>query len=72
MTVGGSLLLIAVGAILKFATNFRLAHVDIDTVGVILMIVGGVGFLIGLYQEVVRPRTRRDVVYDEREPPPRY
>jgi hypothetical protein len=72
MTIGSSIFLIAVGAILKFATNFHLAHVNIDTVGIILMIVGAVGFLIGLYQEVIRPRGRRDVVYREREPPPRY
>jgi hypothetical protein len=72
MTIGGSIFLVAVGAILKFATNFHVAHVDIDTVGIILMICGGVGFLIGLYQEVIRPHGRRDVVYEERQPPPRY
>jgi hypothetical protein len=73
MTIGGSIFLIAVGAILKFATNLHVAHVNIDTVGIILMIAGAVGFLIGLYQEVVRPRSRREVMYEEREPPsPRY
>lgn len=73
MTIGGSIFLIVVGAILKFATNLHVAHVNIDTVGIIL-IAGVVGFLIGLYQEVIRPRSRREVVYQEREspPPPRY
>ena len=40
MTLGVSLLLIAVGAILKFAVTATLAGVSIGTVGVILMVVG--------------------------------
>jgi hypothetical protein len=49
MTIGTSLFLIAVGAILKFAVTAHVAGVDLQTVGVILMIVGGVGLAIGLY-----------------------
>jgi hypothetical protein len=49
MTIGTSLFLIAVGAILKFAVTVRVAGIDLDTVGVILMIVGGVGLALGLY-----------------------
>jgi hypothetical protein len=49
MTIGTSLFLIAVGAILKFAVTAHVAGVDLRTVGVILMIVGGVGLAIGLY-----------------------
>ncbi|HEX7300824.1 MAG TPA: DUF6458 family protein [Solirubrobacteraceae bacterium] len=49
MTIGTSLFLIAVGAILKFAVTAHVAGVDLHTVGVILMIVGGVGLAIGLY-----------------------
>jgi hypothetical protein len=49
MTIGTSLLLIAVGAILKFAVTVRVAGIDLDTVGLILMIVGGVGLALGLY-----------------------
>ena len=48
MTLGVSLLLIAVGAILKFAVTATLAGVSIGTVGVILMVVGIVGFVISL------------------------
>jgi hypothetical protein len=33
MKIAGSIFLIAVGAILYFATNLRVAHVSIDTVG---------------------------------------
>ena len=59
MTIGFSILLIVVGAILKFAVNAHVAHVNLDTVGLILMIAGAVGLVIGLYFEVVRSRSRR-------------
>jgi hypothetical protein len=49
MTIGTSLFLIAVGAILKFAVTLTIAGIDLHTVGVILMVVGGVGLIIGLY-----------------------
>jgi hypothetical protein len=60
MTFGASLLLIAVGAILRYATNLHVTGIDIDTVGLILMIVGIVGFVIALIYEfaVVRERSR--------------
>jgi hypothetical protein len=48
MTIGGSLFLIAVGAILKFAVTAELAGIDLQTVGLILMIVGVVGLVLGL------------------------
>ena len=32
MTIGGSIFLIAVGAILRFATNVHVAHLSLDTV----------------------------------------
>lgn len=49
MTIGGSIFLIAVGAILKFAVTATVAGISIQTVGVILMIAGIVGLLIGLF-----------------------
>ena len=49
MGVGVSLLLIAAGAILTFAVNVTVSNgVDWNTVGIILMIVGGVGLLASL------------------------
>ncbi len=45
MTSGISLFLIAVGAILYFAVNASVQGLEIDTVGLILMIIGAVGFL---------------------------
>ncbi len=56
MTIGSSLFLIAVGAILRYAVEDKWKAVDIPTVGLILMIVGAVGFVLGLYLTFVRRR----------------
>lgn len=48
MTIGTSLFLIAVGAILKFAVTASVAGIDLQTVGVILMVIGVIGLVIGL------------------------
>jgi hypothetical protein len=45
---GTSLMLIAVGAVLAFAVNYQTSGIDINTVGVILMVVGLVGVLMSL------------------------
>jgi hypothetical protein len=49
MGIGTSLLLIAVGAILKFAVTADISGLEISTIGVILMVVGVVGLLISLF-----------------------
>jgi len=49
MTIGGSLFLIAVGAILAFAVTAHVAGIDLETVGWILMVVGVVGLVLGLF-----------------------
>jgi uncharacterized protein DUF6458 len=69
MTIGAGIFLIAVGAILKFATNFHVQEISIDTIGVILMVAGLVGLLIGLYQEIVWSRRGRAVPPAEAVPP---
>ena len=56
MTIGSSLFLIAVGAILRYAVQDTWKAVDIPTVGLILMIVGFFGLVIGLYMTFVRGR----------------
>jgi hypothetical protein len=48
MKIGASLFVIALGAILTFAVDWSPRGLDLDTVGVILMIVGGILFLISL------------------------
>ena len=70
MTIGGSIFLIAVGAILYFATNLHVAHVSIDTVGLILMIAGAAGLILGFVQQAMwRRQARREVVVDDRRDP---
>ena len=48
MSIGASLLLIAVGAILAFAVTADARGVDIQAVGWILMAAGGLGLLLSL------------------------
>jgi len=48
MTTATSLILIAVGAILAFAVSYQVASISIQTVGAILIIVGGIGLGISL------------------------
>jgi uncharacterized protein DUF6458 len=49
MSLGASLFLIAVGAILHFAVTATVSGIDIQTVGTILMIIGVLGFAISLW-----------------------
>ncbi len=48
MALGTALFLIAIGAILRFAVSVSTHGFSIHTIGVILMIVGGVGLLVSL------------------------
>jgi hypothetical protein len=55
VTIGGSLFLIAVGAILRFAVTAKVAGIDLQTVGLILMIIGVIGFALGFFFLTRRP-----------------
>lgn len=68
--VGSSIFLVAIGAILYFATNLHLAHVSIDTVGLILMIAGLAGLVLGFVQQGMWSRRARSgvAVDDLRDP----
>jgi hypothetical protein len=46
MGIGVSIFLLALGAILTFALNTEVSGIDLDVVGVILMICGAVGLLL--------------------------
>jgi hypothetical protein len=48
MTTATSLVLIAVGAILAFAVSYQLAGISIQTVGAILIVVGGIGLAVSI------------------------
>jgi hypothetical protein len=66
MTIGASIFLIAVGAILKYAVDVTVSGIEIQTIGLILMIAGVVGLIIGLFLLASTDR-RRGVVYDDRD-----
>jgi uncharacterized membrane protein YidH (DUF202 family) len=68
MTFAGSIFLIAVGAILRFATHFHVKGLDLKTIGLILMVVGVVGLVIAIWQWAVWSRRAKgaEVVVDDR------
>ena len=73
MTIGGSISLIVIGAILRFGITWKPAHVDLQAIGVILMIAGGFCLIISIVFVVMRRRGRAPAeAYEERrytEPP---
>jgi uncharacterized membrane protein YidH (DUF202 family) len=74
MTFAGSILLIAVGAILRFATHLHVG-LDLKTIGLILMIVGVLGLIIAIWQWAVWSRRSRQsevLVDDRRRTDPQY
>ena len=87
MTIATAIFLIAIGAILRYAINVHSDVINIQTVGLILMIAGIAGLILGFLQEAIwsdRARRRRGVVVDDpdvvdrrqvvdrRDVPPRY
>lgn len=60
-----SLFLIAVGAILAFAITAWVEGVDLRAVGIILMVVGGIGLVLGLFRGSAT-RVERQVSSDGR------
>ena len=63
MGIGVSIFLIAAGAIMAFAVEAEAEGFDINTVGVILMVVGALGLLTSLV--IWGPRRRATVVDEE-------
>jgi uncharacterized membrane protein len=64
--IGTSIFLIAVGAILKYAVTANVSGVNLDTVGLILMIVGIVGLLVSIFWMTVWSDRRRHAVVADR------
>lgn len=71
MGVGGSIFLIALGALLAFAVEYQLFWLDLNVAGWVLMLVGVLGLVLTLYYwhrrrsaSVVTERRQRDT------PPP--
>jgi beta-lactamase regulating signal transducer with metallopeptidase domain len=77
MTIGSSILLIAIGAILKYAITAHVSGINIQTAGTVLLIVGIVGLLLSIIYTFYwsRSQARNVRVTDERDPrynDPRY
>src|SRR5688500_1448306 len=84
MGIGASIFLLALGAILSFAVNTDVNGIDLDTIGVILMLLGAGGLLFALvlwnddspwrrrldrtYEDVAPPTDRERIIYRD-EPP---
>ena len=68
MGIGLGLLLIAAGAILRFAVHARISGVSVGTVGLILIVVGAIGLLLSLalWGPWSRRRVHRERVTDDR------
>jgi hypothetical protein len=69
MSLGASLFLIAVGAILRYAVTWRSSDIDIPVVGLILMIVGIIGLIVSVAYMIMAADRRRDAAAPP--PPPR-
>ncbi|MDP9401628.1 MAG: DUF6458 family protein [Actinomycetota bacterium] len=67
MSIGVSLFLLALGAILTFAVTATVGGISINTVGLILMVVGGLGLLLSLILASTASRRGETVVTRERE-----
>src|SRR5690348_11243761 len=57
MGLGGAVILFAVGAILRFATNAKVSGIDLQTIGVIIMVVSAIWFVAMLAMYFSRRRT---------------
>jgi hypothetical protein len=58
--IGGSLFLVALGAILYWAVSVEAEGFNINTIGLILMIVGAVGLVLTLMMTASAERTDRE------------
>jgi hypothetical protein len=54
LTIATAIFLIAIGAILRYAINVTSDVINIQTVGLILMIAGGAGLALSLLYELVQ------------------
>jgi hypothetical protein len=73
MSIGSSILLIAVGAILKFAVTAHVNGFNVQTAGTVLLVVGIVGLVLALaYTFWWADRSQRQVVVHDDRRDPRY
>jgi hypothetical protein len=69
MTIGTSIVLIAIGAILKWAVTASVSGINLQTAGTVLLIVGIVGLVLSvIYTFYWSRRTTTAVPVDRRDP----
>lgn len=71
MPAGGSIFLLAVGAVLRYAVTATVSGISIQTIGLILMIAGVLGLVLSLFYMLAWGPRRAAVVRDrviERDP----
>lgn len=61
MYIGGSIVLLALGAILSFAVQDSISGVDLVVIGYILMAAGALGILLSLFLNAQRNENRGDL-----------
>lgn len=66
MTIGGSLLLVALGAILKWAVTTHINGLNVQTVGTILFVVGLIGLILAIVYTFWWSMSRNDPGPDAR------
>jgi hypothetical protein len=76
VTIGASIALIIIGAILKWGITWKPAHLDLEVIGIILMCGGAVGLILSIVFTMRRSRpvsgahVRQERRYTEPPPPP--
>jgi len=71
MTIGAAIVLIAVGAVMKWAVTAHINGFDIQTAGMVIFIVGLVGLGLSILYSFAWSREARYDAYDpSRRPPP--
>ncbi|HEY2258714.1 MAG TPA: DUF6458 family protein [Solirubrobacteraceae bacterium] len=72
MTIGPAIVLIAVGAILKWAVTAHVSGIDLQTTGTVLFVIGIIALVLSIaYTFWWSDRSRRSdvhVLHDERDP----
>jgi hypothetical protein len=71
MTIGGALLLVAAGAILKWAVTAHVSWIDLQTTGTVLFVVGLAGLVVSIVYTFWWAQRERDETRVMRRPPPR-
>jgi hypothetical protein len=72
MTIGSSIALIAVGAILKWAVTAHVSGINLQTAGTVLLVLGVVGLILSIMYTFVWSRRTTTATYVPRDDQTRY